>query len=185
MAEFDIHDRDHKELEARRALAELERSQTNGRAFRRVLEFFAGSTSLIGATIALIAFQFPSLFQRPPKPDPLLGFSATVVKLEARIDELSRRQQALSPAPSSDELRSIRQEFDGFKRLFAEDPEKSLAIPMLRKDIDSLKDQMRNDSAALRLELGRTLDSAKWIIGFITASNLGLGVLALFKKGEK
>lgn len=110
--------------------------------------------------------------------------------LSDRVAILEKRLAALPPAAtvqglSADEAKTIREEIDGLRHVFADNPEKALALPMLRKDVDSLKDQLRNDSAALRLELGRTLDSAKWIIGFITASNLGLGVLALFKRNEK
>jgi hypothetical protein len=66
-------------------------------------------------------------------------------------------------------------------------PDKSLAIPLLRKDLDNLRDSSRRDLDATHAEINRVYDQNKWFIGLMFTLALGLlslGVSNFLKLGR-
>jgi hypothetical protein len=61
------------------------------------------------------------------------------------------------------------------------DPEKALSVPLLRKDVDDLRDESRRDNDALRGQMSQMYDTTKWIIGLIAAGVIGTAFTNLFQ----
>src|SRR5262249_52574801 len=82
------------------------------------------------------------------------------------------------------EMSSMKSELQAVQSAVLDSPAKSLAMPMLKKDIENLKETTQKELKDMREEFTRTPDAIKGIVGFITASNVGLGILAFMKKSE-
>jgi len=66
-------------------------------------------------------------------------------------------------------------------------PDKALAIPMIRKDVDFLQKSQVDDRVALKAELERLYDFNKWFFGLIATmalTILGLALSNAFKKSK-
>jgi len=64
-------------------------------------------------------------------------------------------------------------------------PEKALAIPLIRKDIDSLKEVQQTNVVASKQDIDRIYDQSRWFIGLMITSSIGIIALAIsnyFKK---
>ena len=55
---------------------------------------------------------------------------------------------------------------------------------MLRKDLDSLREQSKADIAAVHEEMTRTFDLMKWLLGLVGAGSLVSGLSSLFTRRE-
>lgn len=77
---------------------------------------------------------------------------------------------------------------DVIEAAVTESPERAMSIPMLRKDIDILQEDVSDDVSAIRLEIERIYDLGKWFLGLVATMAvgiLGLAVGNLLKgKGE-
>jgi hypothetical protein len=71
------------------------------------------------------------------------------------------------------ELSSLRSELDRLNEALGTNPEKALALPLLKKDVDDLKDSTQRNLDDLRDEMSRSYDVSKWLIGLIVAAVLG------------
>lgn len=60
-----------------------------------------------------------------------------------------------------------------------ESPDKSLAVPLLRKDLDNLKDSYHRDLDSTQAEINRVYDQNKWFLGLMFTMALGLIGLAI------
>lgn len=58
-------------------------------------------------------------------------------------------------------------------------PDKALAVPLLRKDLDNLKDSYRRDFDSTQGEINRVYDQNKWFLGLMFTMALGLIGLAV------
>jgi hypothetical protein len=73
-----------------------------------------------------------------------------------------------------------------YELAFGNDPSKALAVPLLRRDIESTQQSDKADLAAVRDEMSRNLALIEWAIGLLIASNVGLGIVTAFdRKDEK
>ena len=64
----------------------------------------------------------------------------------------------------------IKDELKGIKKTIYDDPEKALAIPLINKDLESLKEA----NITVRNEINRVYDLNKWFIGTLIAMTIGL-----------
>ena len=95
---------------------------------------------------------------------------------------LSSIEKAEMPPKGYLEVGSLTARFDklesdlkGFKKLLFDNPEASVTIPLIKKDIESLKE----DNKRLREEMGRMNGFTKWFIGIMITMSIGLFGLAL------
>lgn len=58
-----------------------------------------------------------------------------------------------------------------------QNPERAMSIPILRRDIDTIKQDIIAESSVLRAEIARVYDLGKWFIGLI--ATMAIGVLGL------
>lgn len=97
------------------------------------------------------------------------------IKLENKLDEIN---QNMSSKNSSDvnlphttkDVQSMKIEFAELKKLVVENPEKTLSLPLIKKDIQQLQQEIKT----LRDEINRVFDLSKWFIGTLIAMAIGL-----------
>src|SRR5579863_4228638 len=53
-------------------------------------------------------------------------------------------------------------------------PEKAIAVPMLRQQVDALQDRTRGDLDSIRGEIGRLFTLTQWFIGLMFTIALGM-----------
>jgi hypothetical protein len=112
---------------------------------------------------------------------------AELQRLQSRLDEIqsavgkiaTMRPETLRIATLSAELDSVRAQVDKLDDAIGQSPEKALAIPMLKKDVDDLKDDYRRDTDNTQGEINRVYDQNKWFIGLMFTMALGLLGLAV------
>jgi len=59
------------------------------------------------------------------------------------------------------------------------DAAKSLAVPLLRKDVDTLQDALRANTVAIQTEMGRLYGLVEWFLGLMFTIALGFFGLAI------
>lgn len=111
-----------------------------------------------------------------------------IAQLESKLDTLSRNLTATTgrSSPDGTSMASLASEVSQIKAdvqvILGDSPAKTLEIPVMRKDINDVKERCRADIVSVRDESTRTLDLIKWIAGLLVTSNLGMGYLVLTKK---
>lgn len=136
------------------------------------------------------------------KVDPLISLNLTQIKTELEMERLRTDQlfAAIKMGTNqttirSDELVELSQQLSnvtsrltGLENAITASPEKSLAIPMLRKDLDTLEKTIIDQRAAIKGELERLYDFNKWFFGLIATmalSTVGIAVANAFKAFRK
>jgi hypothetical protein len=89
------------------------------------------------------------------------GVETQLTALKQNIDDLGAN------------LTSVRSQVTTLTAALGVDAEKSLSLPLLRKDVEDLKGGTQRDIDSVRAEMARTYDFIKWIIGLIVAALLG------------
>jgi hypothetical protein len=66
-------------------------------------------------------------------------------------------------------------------------PDKALSIPLLRRDVDDIRQQLIHDRAIAKADLDRIYDFSKWFFGLMGAAVVGFftSQLKAKEKGEK
>lgn len=54
------------------------------------------------------------------------------------------------------------------------DPQKALALPLVKRDVEALQEQRRRDIESMRAENARSYDLMKWLIGLMALVSLSL-----------
>jgi chromosome segregation ATPase len=89
-------------------------------------------------------------------------------QLKAEQDELARRMGTL-------------------ENVLANTPEKALALPMMKQQVDNLQDRTHSDLDGVRGEIGRLFTLTQWFIGLMFTIALGVFGLALsnIRRGDR
>lgn len=58
-----------------------------------------------------------------------------------------------------------------------ESPERALSLPIMRRDLDALSEEMADDLISIRGEIDRIYDLGKWFLGLV--ATMAIGVLGL------
>ena len=120
----------------------------------------------------------------------LKSLEATLAKQERSISDIVNRLQTLSNAdPRTDagiQIAALRSDVEAFAAriqtlengLFA-NPEKALSVPLLRNDLENLKQAYKNDIETMVRNTDRVYDQNKWFIGLMFTMAIGLIGLAV------
>lgn len=73
---------------------------------------------------------------------------------------------------------------DKLETVFAADLDRALSIPLLRQDLDNLRDEQTRAMAAMSAELTRATTHVTWGIGVISAAVLGFVLPNIFPKKQ-
>jgi len=97
-------------------------------------------------------------------------------KLLIQIDML--RQSVADIKKIVDQVKSNN---DKLSQALEADPEKALSVPLLRKDLEDVKNTSQHDLEALRNDVAQMYDTIKWLIGLIAAGLIGTAVSNMFQ----
>jgi len=75
------------------------------------------------------------------------------------------------------ELHNLKQDLKKVDEIVIENPEKALSLPLLRRDIQSLKDEVGKNSLNQKEEIARVYDMNKWIIGLVFSMIVSIVIL--------
>lgn len=109
---------------------------------------------------------------------------------EAKLDGLSVRllEQAsgASQAPGTDqiaslasEVTSLQAEMKALDDAIGQSPDKALAVPLLQRDVDNMRESNREELVSTQAEIDRVYDQNKWFIGLMFTMAVGLVTLAV------
>lgn len=105
-----------------------------------------------------------------------MKFAEAMTEIYAVPDTtITESQTAAQLAALRVDIDKVSQDIEMIEGAITPDPLASLSIPMLRRSIEVLEDDLRDQGIQLNEQLDRAYDQNKWIIG-----TLGLGLLALF-----
>ena len=118
------------------------------------------------------------------------GYSkGRLVDLESQIEQIKAQLEGIKELPSDlpvsskikeieAKIDSVNTKLDGLNKAILESPEKALALPLLRRDMDSLQKQYVSAVNNLEEEVSRAYDIFKWVTGtmFLGVISLAVGV---------
>jgi hypothetical protein len=113
----------------------------------------------------------------------------TFQKTLSNIQASTRQYATLTPADRQTLNQLVEGERDVSQRLKALedalrlDAAKSLAVPLIRKDVDALQDKSKSDLLLIQNELGRLFSLAQWFMGAIVT--IALAVVSLILSSRK
>ncbi len=114
---------------------------------------------------------------------PATTHSIDIEETKIEMDALNRQLKAIGNKTSkltspntkaveklSREIENTKLNLRSLKEMITENPEKALSLPLIKKDIEQLKEENK----ALKNELDRVFDFNKWFIGIIVTILLAL-----------
>ncbi|HEY0069149.1 MAG TPA: hypothetical protein VGE04_04185 [Chloroflexia bacterium] len=139
---------------------------------------------------------FDSDLSRTAQRQQIASLRSDLIRMESDLAHLSEEVNALSRVPEdvsvaaqlgslNSSLDNLHERFTRIESIIIADPAKALELPLIRKDIDSIREVNQSEAAAIRQDIER---SYTLIIG--TILTLALAVLAtafsnITKKGKE
>lgn len=110
---------------------------------------------------------------------------SSIVHLQRDVADLKRLQSVLAENPGKDkpglqisalrrQVESITKRQEKIEEAIQTNPEKALSLPLLRKDIDSIRDNGAQSIAAIKASVDQVYDLTKWLLG-----SLAVGIISL------
>jgi len=81
----------------------------------------------------------------------------------SRVDDVERRQQRLEQA-------------------ILNSPEKALSMPLIRRDIDNMREANTQNLSAIKQSVDQIYDLTKWLLGALAVGVLSLAIANFFTK---
>lgn len=127
-----------------------------------------------------------------PKPASVALGPEKTAELRREIERIIRRQeeflaQKQVPEPVSilqKRLDQIEQRQERLERIIMEDPNKALELPLLRRDIQGLKDTQNVGLEATRKSVEQVYDLSKWLIGAMALGVISLAVNTFMRRRD-
>ena len=93
--------------------------------------------------------------------------------------ELAATREALADAAVrasqvEERITQFNQRLAKLENIILDDPEKAVALPLLRRDIKALEQQSGRDMESMRAENARVYDLMKWLVGLMALVSLSL-----------
>lgn len=157
--------------------------------------------SLIVIVVAALVYQLlqsgrlTSIEIREIQP-PLLSVPA-VTELERRLGAMEQKLNSLSQAIETSttdkldranvaamkaEIQALGKDFASLKEIVIESPEKALAIPLLRKDMNALESKQAAVAASTKEQIDRIYDFSKWFLGLMITLAIGLVTMGFVRR---
>lgn len=100
-----------------------------------------------------------------------IGKSSNDTYLLRKVNNL---QQQVDYLQSNRRIDSIDNRLESLEQALGDSPSKSLAIPLLKRDIDGLKESETRDIEALKAQIAAVYDQNKWFIGLMLTLSLSM-----------
>ena len=101
-----------------------------------------------------------------------------IISLEEAFEEVKEDPQALSITNLEADVKQVSQELTSLKEALGSDFELALSVPLLRKDIQKIEEQLVQKTESSSNEIDRIYDQNKWFLGLMGTMALGLIGLA-------
>ncbi|MFN3675327.1 MAG: hypothetical protein ACK4TC_05055 [Sphingomonas pseudosanguinis] len=89
--------------------------------------------------------------------------AARIAAITSRLDDISKRQDTLEKA-------------------ILNNPEKALSLPLLKRDIDSVRDNNNQAVLSMKASVDQVYDLSKWLLGSVALTVISLVATAYFQK---
>jgi hypothetical protein len=112
----------------------------------------------------------------------LSEISSKLNKIESDIASISSNSQITADVQISSLgaiVNDLKGKLSNIEQAIINDPAKSLAIPLLKRDLDSLRDSSNSHSQSTKQEIERIYDMIKWFVGLMFTMTLGVITLAV------
>jgi F0F1-type ATP synthase membrane subunit c/vacuolar-type H+-ATPase subunit K len=151
-----------------------------------LLNWIGGVASVVALLGAVIAFLLSAFYKRITMMSKEMAYSkeATIEKLRADISMLQssitelpkgEEGQAVESRVLTERMNKLEQDMRGLRELLFDNPEATVTIPLMKKDVESLA----RENDVLRRELDRQSGSTKWFLGILITLSVGLLGLAV------
>ncbi len=87
----------------------------------------------------------------------------------------------------TNQTQEIKASLQALENALTVNPEKALAVPILRKDLDNVEKSLRSELQQTRNEINRMYDLNKWFIGLMftmAVSVLGIAISSFFNRND-
>jgi len=188
----------------------VERFRSKSERIRTLTTTIAGSTSAIAAVMALslsvgFIFDEKKTFSRSELSEKLVmteqiitNQNKKIIGLQADVKEISSSLSTLSSLPEGSEWKieastilervsRIDGKLAALESALTLDPAKALAIPILRKDLESAEENLRSELLQTKSEINRIYDQNKWFLGLMftmALSVLGMAVSSFVSRKD-
>ena len=132
----------------------------------------------------------PGSTREPPRDlvmfiDQVKRLQANQQDLRRQIEQVGKQLDTVAQLPPAEklvvqvgqlraDLDSVKKSVESVNSAIIESPEKALALPLLRRDVEALRNSQASEILSLRGELGRLYDLDKWLIGLMGGVSMGL-----------
>lgn len=161
--------------------------ETKKRKFQKVFNFFSTLISILG--IAVISYYFlETIFIKNDIQK--LKIENQNIQLQKRIDELESRLITKDTiisisSPSEERIQELEKKIETLNNIIIENPEKSLTIPLLNKDIENIKKENELQIELIKDKVETVVDLNKWILGLIFSLLITIVISNLSKNKSK
>ena len=112
------------------------------------------------------------------------------LELQKRIKELENRLRAkdtaiLISSPNEERIQELEKKIQTLNEIIIENPEKSLTIPLLNKDIENIKKENDLQIELIKDKVETVVDLNKWILGLIFSLLITIVISNLSKNKSK
>jgi hypothetical protein len=154
---------------------------------------FSILSGVIGILVSLSALYFSEPSKRPAPP-PRVNFS-----IHAAGSSLSKpvavggagHLVAINTTPSTSdrslapELKELNSRLEKLEQAVVKTPETALALPLLRRDLDAMKEVVQASNTYFKDSVDRIYDLNKWLLGTMAVSVIGLAITTFLKPTSK
>lgn len=103
--------------------------------------------------------------------------------LDSRLNEILKNTDDSETATQIAALRAdvggTGKRMDSLEQALIDNPTKALSVPLLRQDLENLKENYQQDLSAYAKQIDRVYDQNKWFIGLMVTMVIGLFGLAI------
>ena len=171
-----------------------------GKSFLRLFFFILMGALLTYVTISILPRLSGPLLQSqaPQTQKAVVDLQAQIKATQAQLLEIKNAlstnpiagDKAVTAAISvlNGQITDLDRNFKNLEGVLSTDPVKTLAIPMLKKDLESVQQEIADDRVKEKAEIDRVYDLNKWFVGLnatITLTLIGFVVTNAFKTAPK
>ena len=150
---------------------------------QELLSWLSGVASVVSLVGAIVAYLLLHVFKQTVQTARMENKSSSQdVEIERLRAEILMLQNSIMELPKGEESQSVEsrvfgerlskleQEIRSLRELLFDNPEATVTIPLIKKDVESLA----RENEALRRELDRQSSSTRWFLGILITLSVGL-----------
>lgn len=162
-------------------------TETKKRKYQKVFNFFSTLISILG--IIVISYYFlETIFIKNDSQK--LEIESQKRMLQKQIIELENKLRikdtnVIISSPSEERIKVLESKIQTLNKIIIDNPEKSLTIPLLNKDIENIKKENDLQIELIKDKVETVVDLNKWILGLIFSLLITIVVSNLSKNKSK